>query len=86
MNGVRRHGAQGGNKGYCVSVKLAAEKAKLPGVSNSKMYRDFQKAGFDMWGSLGTIMRGRFVPEADICCSYGLILIVVNFRHKTDLH
>lgn len=59
-------GDRGGNKGYCVSLKLEAEKAKLPGVSNSKMYRDFQKAGFDMWGSLGTIMRGRFEPEADV--------------------
>ncbi|GEM_PF-5599750 len=43
-------GDQGGNKGYCVPVKLAAEKAKFPGFSNSKMYRDFQKAWLDMWG------------------------------------
>jgi len=43
-------GDQGGNKGYCVSVKLAAEKAKLPLFSNSKMYLDFQEAGFDMRG------------------------------------
>lgn len=41
-------GDQGGNKGYCVSLKLEAEKAKLPGFSNSKMYPDFQKAGFDV--------------------------------------
>ena len=36
-------GAEGGNKSYCVPIKLAAEKAKLPGFCNSKMYRDFQK-------------------------------------------
>lgn len=43
-------GNQGGNEGYCVSVKLEAEKAKFPRFSNSKMYRDFQKVGFDMRG------------------------------------
>jgi len=43
-------GDQGGNKGYCMPVKLAAEKAKLPLFSNSKMYWDFQEAGFDMRG------------------------------------
>ncbi len=43
-------GDQGGNKGYCVPVKLVAEKTNLPGFNNSKMYPDFQKAGFDMRG------------------------------------
>jgi hypothetical protein len=43
-------GDQGGNKGYCVSLKLEAEKAKLPGFNNSKMYPDFQKARFDVLG------------------------------------
>ena len=43
-------GDQGGNKGYCVPVKLAAEKTNFPRFNNSKMYPDFQKAGFDMRG------------------------------------
>lgn len=62
-------GDQSGNKGYCVSVKLAAEKAKLPRFSNSKMYRDFQKElGLMCGSSLSSIMRDRFVPQADVAC------------------
>jgi len=48
LMGCADAGDQGGNKGYSVSVKLAAEKAKFSGFNNSKMYPDFQKAGFDM--------------------------------------
>ncbi|WP_312080069.1 cell envelope integrity TolA C-terminal domain-containing protein [Leclercia sp.] len=39
-----------GNKEYCEAVKLAAQKAKFPAFSNPEVYRDFQKAGFDMHG------------------------------------
>ena len=39
-----------GNKAYCEAVKLAAQKAKFPTFSNPEVYRDFQKAGFDMQG------------------------------------
>jgi len=39
-----------GNKEYCEAVKLAAQKAKFPAFSNPEVYRDFQKAGFDMQG------------------------------------
>ena len=39
-----------GNKEYCEAVKLAAQKAKFPTFSNPEVYRDFQKAGFDMQG------------------------------------
>lgn len=39
-----------GNKAYCEAVKLAAQKAKFPAFSNPEVYRDFQKAGFDMQG------------------------------------
>jgi len=39
-----------GNKGYCEAVKLAAQKAKFPAFTNPEVYRDFQKAGFDMRG------------------------------------
>ena len=37
-----------GDKGYCETVKLAALKAKFPAFTNPEVYRDFQKAGFDM--------------------------------------
>ena len=39
-----------GDKWYCEAVKLAAQKAKFPAFSNPEVYRDFQKAGFDMQG------------------------------------
>lgn len=39
-----------GNKAYCEAVKRAAQKAKFPAFSNPKVYRDFQKVGFDMEG------------------------------------
>lgn len=39
-----------GNREYCEAVKLAAEKAEFPAFSNPKVYRDFQKVGFDMLG------------------------------------
>lgn len=39
-----------GNKEYCEAVRTAAQKAKFPAFSNPEVYRDFQKAGFDMRG------------------------------------
>jgi len=39
-----------GNKVYCEAEKLAAQKAKFPAFSNPEVYRDFEKAGFDMRG------------------------------------
>jgi len=59
-------GDQGGNKGYCVPVKLAAEKTNFPGFSNSKSSGIFKRLGLMCGGSLRTIMRDRFVPKGDI--------------------
>lgn len=39
-----------GNKAYCEAVKAAAQKAKFPAFGNQEVYRDFQKARFDMEG------------------------------------
>jgi membrane protein involved in colicin uptake len=38
------------NKDYCEVIRATAQKAKFPGFNNPKVYRDFQKAGFDMRG------------------------------------
>lgn len=39
-----------GNKAYCEAIKSAAYKAKFPAFNNPKVYRDFQKSGFNMDG------------------------------------
>lgn len=39
-----------GNRRYCEAVKFAAQKAKFPAFSNPEVYRDFQRAEFDMKG------------------------------------
>ncbi|MEH0885339.1 cell envelope integrity TolA C-terminal domain-containing protein [Enterobacter sp. UNJFSC 003] len=37
-----------GNKAYCEAIKSAAYKAKFPAFNNPEVFRDFQKAGFNM--------------------------------------
>jgi len=39
-----------GNKAYCEAVKSAAQNARFPAFTNTEVYRDFQKSGFDMRG------------------------------------
>ncbi|MEG5548558.1 cell envelope integrity TolA C-terminal domain-containing protein [Enterobacter wuhouensis] len=39
-----------GNREYCEALKAAARKATFPPFTHPDVYRDFQRAGFDMRG------------------------------------